>query len=112
MKLNEIVLLEVDTLADSLVPQVVADNLRLTNKRGGPVAITVRQNQMTFHLADSEGNFDFSDFIQANFGTNGKWKIKTASGVAKTRATVRKQISDEEMVDIVNGFFDKAKKVK
>jgi len=91
-------------LADSKVIQVISKNLKLTDKKGGPVrVVTSSRNQVVLNLGEGE------DRIQATFITGNKWKITTSNGLGKTS---KKTISDEEFVSIAEKIFAKAKKFK
>ncbi len=90
-------------LADSKVIQVISKNLRLTDKKGGPVRVVIGKNQLVINFNEGEGR------IQATFVVGNKWKVLTSSGIGKTS---KKTISDEEFVSIAEKIFAKAKKFK
>ena len=105
MRLEGIISEAVD-IADSKIFDVIDKNLKLTDKKGGPVRVVVSGRN---NLAVSLGDFGDSDMsrVQATFITGNKWKMKDSRGVAKQN---KRTISDQDMVKAIAAIFAEAKK--
>jgi hypothetical protein len=113
MKLNEIVLLEARRadIRQSRALAVIDDNLKLTDKKGGPVRVVLGSSNLLSVVLEKG---DKVHRIQANF-TLGKqqggdiWTMKFSSGLGRPKGA-KSKITDEEMVVILKRIFVEAKK--
>ncbi len=111
MKLNEIVLLEVRRadIRHSRALAVIDDNLKLTDKKGGPVRVVLGSSNLLSVVLEKG---DKVHRVSANF-TVGKrqggdiWTMKFSSGLGRSG---KSKITDEEMVVILQKIFAEAKK--
>jgi hypothetical protein len=100
------------TVGESEIMDVVAKNIRLTDRFGGPVRFSiVRNKQIAMALDDDEGKRE--DFVRASI-TKTKdgqlaWNVKEGIGLAKFKL---KKISDGEMAAVMRLIFKKAAKKK
>lgn len=107
------------TITGSKVAKILAQNLRMTSKKGGPVSVVTggkQLSQISVSLLIKDGKPNPNIFpneadeihrIQGNFQKSGKWKIISSNGVGKVS---KKTISDDDMAAIVTKIFKKAGK--
>lgn len=104
------------SVAESKIIGVVSDNLKLTDKRGGPVRFSVGRNkQIAIALDNEEGKRE--DFIQASITQDKKmglaWNIKAVTGLPlKIGDFKKKKVTDQAMTAAFKLIFEKAKKQK